>query len=287
MRVAVLGIGTMGAGMARSLLRTGIDVTVWNRNPERARPLADDGATVATDAAAAVAGADVVLTMLFDAPAVLEVGALIAASIGAGSVWIQSSTIGLDGTAQVERLAAEHGIRLLDAPVLGTKQPAEQGKLVVLASGDPGLRAGVRPVFDAIGAKTVWAGDSVGRGTALKLVCNAWIGSMTAAVAQSLALAGALGLPPQLFLDAIEGGQSDTPYAHLKGKSMLDGNFPAQFALDGVLKDIHLIRAAAEGAGVQANYITAVEATYQRASDLGHGSEDIAAVIAAFDAAAD
>jgi 3-hydroxyisobutyrate dehydrogenase len=280
-RVAVLGTGTMGIGMAHSLLRAGVEVTAWNRSTARAQPLAADGATVVEDARAAVEGADVVLTMLFDADAVLEVGAQIADVVG-DAVWIQSSTIGLGGTAQVAKLAAEHRIRLLDAPVLGTKQPAEQGKLVALASGDPALRELVAPALDAMTAKTVWAGDEIGQGTALKLVCNAWIGSMTAAVAQSLALAGGLGLDPNLFLEAIGGGQSDTPYAHLKGKTMLAGEFPAQFALDGVLKDVTLIRTAVEGAGLDATLITAVQAAYQKASDAGHGGEDIAAVYTAF-----
>lgn len=282
MRVALLGTGTMGIGMAHSLLRAGIEVSAWNRSAERARPLAADGATVTEDPRAAVAGADIVLTMLFDAPAVLEVGEQIVDAIGDGAVWVQASTIGLEGTASVAALATAHGVRLIDAPVLGTRQPAELGKLVILASGDPALRDLVQPAFDAMGAKTIWAGDEVGRGSALKLVCNAWIGSMTAAIAQSLTLAGALGLPPQLFLDAIEGGQSDTPYAHLKGKTMLDGEFPPQFALDGVLKDVGLIRTAAEGSGVAPELITAVQAMYQRASDRGHGGEDIAAVVRAF-----
>lgn len=282
MRVALLGTGTMGIGMAHSLMRAGIEVSAWNRSAERARPLAADGATVTEDPRAAVDGADIVLTMLFDAPAVLEVGEQIVSAIGSGAVWVQASTIGLEGTEKVAALTTAHGVRLVDAPVLGTRQPAELGKLVILASGDPTLRDLVQPAFDAMGAKTIWAGDEVGRGSALKLVCNAWIGSMTAAIAQSLTLAGALGLPPQLFLDAIEGGQSDTPYAHLKGRTMLDGDFPPQFALDGVLKDVGLIRTAVEGSAVAPELITAVQAMYQRASDRGHGGEDIAAVVRAF-----
>lgn len=282
MRVAVLGTGTMGIGMAHSLLRAGIEVSAWNRSVAKARPLAADGATVVEDVRSAVEGADIVLTMLFDAAAVLEVGERIADAVATDAVWIQSSTIGLDGTARVAKLAADHGLRLVDAPMLGTKQPAEQGKLVALASGDPALREPVAPALAAMTAKTVWAGDEVGRGTALKLVCNAWIGSITAAVAQSLALAGGLGLDPQLFLEAIGGGQSDTPYAQLKGATMLTGEFPAQFALDGLLKDVTLIRTAVEGAGLDATLITAVQSAYQKASDAGHGADDIAAVYTAF-----
>lgn len=208
MRVAVLGTGRMGAGMARSLLRAGLDVVVWNRSPERARPLAADGAVVVGSAREAVTGADVVVTMLFDADAVLEVVESAADACGAGTVWAQMSTIGLVGTERVAALADRAGLRVLDAPVLGTRQPAEQGALVVLASGDPALRPVVEPAFDAMGSRTLWAGDSLGAGSALKLACNAWVATVTAGVAQSLSLAGALHLDPQLFLDAIAGGQS-------------------------------------------------------------------------------
>lgn len=282
MRVAVLGTGVMGTGMAHSLLRDGMDVTVWNRSAERARPLGDDGATVATDAADAVAGADVVVTMLFDADAVLDVLGAVAGSLGPDTVVAQMSTIGLAGTERLRALTEQRSLRVLDAPVLGTRKPAEDGGLVVLASGDPALRPAAQPAFDAMGSKTLWAGDALGRGSALKLVCNAWVATVTAGIAQSLTLASALALDPQLFLDAIGGGQSDTPYAHLKGASMLASDFPAQFALDGLLKDLGLIRAAVEGSGVDPELVGALHDVYQRASDTGHGAEDIAAVVQAF-----
>ena len=282
MRVAVLGTGAMGVGMARSLLREGFEVSAWNRTAERARPLAADGATVAETAAAAVDGAELVVVMLFDANAVLDVLAEVADGIGPDAVVAQMSTIGLAGTREVARLAEQADLRVLDAPVLGTRGPAADGKLVVLASGDPALRPVAQPAFDAMGAKTVWAGDGLGRGSALKLACNAWIATITAGIAQSLTLAGALGLDPQLFLDAIAGGQSDTPYAAVKGGSMLAGQFPSQFALDGVLKDLGLIRAAVESAGVDPALASALHDVYQRASDAGHGGEDIAAVVSAF-----
>lgn len=282
MRVAVLGTGAMGAGMARSLLRAGHEVAVWNRTMDRARPLGDDGATVAGTARDAVASVDVVVTMLFDAAAVLEVLGQVSDVVAQDTVVAQMSTIGLAGTASVARLAADASLRVLDAPVLGTRQPAADGKLVVLASGDPGLRVLAQPVFDAVGARTVWAGDSLGRGSALKLAANAWIATVTAGVAQSLSLTQALGLDPQLFLDAIAGGQSDTPYAHVKGASMLAGHFPSQFALDGLLKDLGLIRSAVGSAGVDPAVADALLDVFQRASDAGHGGEDIAAVVSTF-----
>ncbi len=282
MRVAVLGTGAMGVGMARSLLRDGFGVTAWNRTPDRARLLAGDGATVADSARDAVAGADLVVTMLFDADAVLDVLDQVSGAVGPAAVVAQMSTIGLNGTRRLARLADRTGLRVLDAPVLGTRQPAADGRLVVLASGDPALRPAAQPAFDAMGAKTVWAGDGLGAGSALKLACNAWVATITAGIAQSLALAEALGLDPQLFLDAIAGGQSDTPYAALKGGSMLRGEFPSQFALDGVLKDLGLIRSAVESSGVDPALAGALHDVYRRASDAGHGGEDLAAVVSTF-----
>src|SRR5918993_326596 len=179
--VAVLGTGIMGSGMARSLLRAGHEVRVWNRTADRAKPLAEDGATVAADASEAVRGADVVLTMLFDADSVLQVVGAVVDQIGPDAVWLQTSTIGVDGAERAAAFAAEHGIAALDAPVLGTKAPAEQGTLTVLVSGDPALVDRVRPVLDAIGAKTVVAGDRFGQASALKLACNSFIAVVTAA----------------------------------------------------------------------------------------------------------
>ena len=127
--VAVLGTGIMGAAMARNLLAAGMEVRAWNRSREKAEPLADDGATVANSAAEAAEGADFVLTMLADADVIEEVvgdgGAL--SALADGGVWLQMSTVGGEGSERLANLAKEHGVAYVDAPVLGTKQPAEQG----------------------------------------------------------------------------------------------------------------------------------------------------------------
>ena len=280
--VAVLGTGTMGTGMARSLLRDGMTVRVWNRTAERAQPLAADGATVADSAAAACEGADAVLVMLFDTEAVRATLADAAPGLSADAVILQSSTVGTAGIAEIGRQAADAGWHLLDTPVLGTKQPAEQGSLVVLASGEPALRERAQPVFDAIGSRTVWAGDELGRASALKLACNSWVAALTAAAAQALVLARGAGLDPQLVLDALGNGPSDSPYLHVKGKSMIAGEFPPSFALDGVRKDLDLMAELAAGSGVGAPLLDSLRSIYGQASADGHGTDDIAAVISAF-----
>ncbi|UFN46125.1 NAD(P)-dependent oxidoreductase [Nocardioides okcheonensis] len=280
MRVTVLGTGTMGAGMARSLLRAGHEVTVWNRTASRAEPLAADGARVAADAADAVASAEAVVTILFDTVSVLEV--MTDVSLPQGCVLLQSATIGVDGTERVVALAGERGWLLVDAPVLGTKAPAEQGALVVLAAGEDAAVDAARPVTDAIGARVVRAGTRPGEAARLKLVCNAWVASLTAAVGQSVALAEALGLDPRLFLDAIEGGAVDTPYAHVKGAAMLAGDYPPSFAVDGVRKDLALIRDAARASSTDDRLLTAVLDLFEATSAAGRGADDMAAVRTAF-----
>lgn len=282
MRVTVLGTGAMGAGVAQSLLREGHDVTVWNRSRERAEPLAEHGATVADDAGSAVAEAEVVLLTLFDADAVVDVLEQAAGDAPTDAVWVQASTVGVEGSETVVQIAAKYGITLVEAMMLGTKTPAEQGKLTMLAAGPAATLDAIDPVLDAIGAKTVRAGERVGEGTALKLAANAWIASITAATGQSLAIARGLGIDPALFLQAIEGSASDSAYAHTKGTSMMAGEFPAQFALDGLRKDIGLITDAARANGVSTTLLDALGRVYADASAAGHGKDDIAAVSTAF-----
>ncbi len=282
MRVSVLGTGAMGAGVAGSLLRAGHEVTVWNRTRDRAEPLASQGATVASGPAEAVEHAEAVLLTLFDTDAVVDVLEQAAGDAPEDAVWVQASTIGTAGTDTIVQLAAKYGVTLVEAMMLGTKAPAEQGKLTLLAAGPSDVLDGLTPVFDAIAVKTVRAGDQVGQGTALKLAANAWIASITAATGQSLAIARSLGLDPGLFLEAIDGSASDSPYAHTKGESMIRGEFPAQFALDGLRKDIGLITDAARDAGVSTVLLDALGRVYADASAAGHGGDDIAAVGTAF-----
>lgn len=282
MRVVVLGTGAMGAGMAQSLLREGIDVVVWNRTPERAQRLADAGAEVASDPAAAVTGADVVVAILFDAAATLDVMTTALPAMPDHAVFVQCATVGIEGAAQAAAVAAEHGVAFLDCPVLGTKAPAEQGKLVMLASGDRSLLQRVQPAFDAMGTKTVWAGDEPGNGSRLKLACNAWIATLAAAIGQSFALAKSLGVDQQLILDAFDGSAAGSPYLQAKGKAILDSSFAPQFSVDGVRKDTGLIRDAIVASGLSTVLVDGVRAAFDAASEAGHGDEDMAAVYFGF-----
>ncbi len=282
MKITVLGTGIMGAGVAGSLLRAGHDVTVWNRDPAKAAPLAAAGATLAETPGEAVAQADVVLTVLFDADSVVDVMTAAVVSLPKTAIWVQLSTIGLAGTTRAAELAARHGVSFVDAPMLGTKTPADTGKLVLLVSGDPELIERLTPVFAAISLRSVDAGPTIGAASALKLAANAWVQSVTVAIGQSMALTKALGLDPQLFLDAIGGGATDTPYAQIKGAAIIANDYSPSFAIDGAIKDLGLIRAAARDVGVPDDVLAAVQAKFSTASAAGHGAEDMSAVYTAF-----
>jgi len=274
--VAVLGTGIMGLPMARNLRAAGLAVRAWNRTADKARPLADDGATVCDSPAEAVSGADFVVTMLADGPAAHEVVSSVADSVPAGAVWIQMGTVGLEWTSRLGALAEEHGLSFVDAPVLGTRQPAEQGKLVVLGSGPDDLREKCRPVFEAVGARTIWVGEA-GAATKLKLVSNAWVLALTNATAESIGLAETLGVDPALFLDAISGGALDVPYAHLKGGAMIKGEYPLAFPAKHAAKDARLVLDAA-GGGVDLGAVRAALAHLEAAVSAGHADEDMATI---------
>jgi 3-hydroxyisobutyrate dehydrogenase len=277
MRVAVLGTGIMGAPMARNLAAAGHEVTAWNRTAEKAEGI--EGVSAAGSVAEAVRGADAVITMLADADAVEAVAAEALEAMD-GAVLVQTSTIGPEATARLAERAAEAGVPFVDAPVLGTKGPAEEGKLIVLASGPEEVRERVQPLFDAIGAKTLWLGEA-GAGSRLKLVINTWLLALTEGLAEAIALAEALDVDPQTFLDAIDGGPIGAPYANLKGKLMIERDFPPSFPLELALKDARLALAAAEEHGLRLGALAAIAEQMERAVEAGHGKDDMAATIQA------
>ncbi|MEA2424489.1 MAG: 3-hydroxyisobutyrate dehydrogenase [Thermoleophilaceae bacterium] len=278
--IAVLGTGRMGAPIARNLLRAGFAVTVWNRTPRRAQALVDAGARLAVSPADAARSADVVLTMLADGDAVAHAmtgpdGAT--STLPSGSVWIQMATVGVEWTDRFAALARERGIEFVDAPVSGSDGPARDAQLVVLASGDSKVRNRVQPLFDVIGRHTLWVGPA-GGGTQLKLVLNNWLAAITEAMAETLALTGALGLERGLFLEAIAGGPLEAPYAATKGRAMLAGEFTPGFALHLALKDVRLARDAARDHGLQLPLADAVAGRWELAMPR-HADDDLASVI--------
>jgi 3-hydroxyisobutyrate dehydrogenase len=277
--VAVLGIGAMGHGMAASALRAGIPVIVWNRRMEATEGLAARGAQVATSAADAARRAAIVVTMVTDADAVISIardqGMLEA--LAPGAIWAQMSTIGVAGIDRVAALASAErpDVVLLDAPVSGSKDPAERGQLTIFASGPGEARARVAPLFGALGQRTIWVGET-GAGTRLKLVNNTWLAFANEAVAGSVALADRLGLTTRTVLDALGGAPLVSPWQAAKLQRIAEGEFSPQFALSLALKDVHLALQAAGDARLPVLACLADE--WQQAVDQGLGEQDLTVV---------
>jgi 3-hydroxyisobutyrate dehydrogenase len=277
LNVAVLGTGIMGAAMARNIAKAGHAVRVWNRTPAKAE---ETGLPVAASPAEAVRDADVVLTMLYDGAAVREVIEQAAPALRPGAAWIQSTTTALADVAELAAFGAEHGVIFFDAPVLGTRQPAEAGQLSVLAAGPEEGRAAVAPIFDAVGAKTVWTGTdpSAGSATRLKLVANSWVLAVTHGAAETMSLAKALAVDPEAFFALIAGGPLDLGYLHAKSALILEDKLtPASFAVDTAEKDARLIVEAGRDHGIRLDVAAAGADRFRRASERGHGDSDMAA----------
>jgi len=252
----------MGAPMARNLAASH-DVTVWNRTREKAQGL---GATVAETAAEAATEAEVIITMLADGPTVARV--MEDVIVRDDQIWWQASTIGLEW---LEKL----GGNFVDGPVMGTRKPAEDGALTILASGPGRDRLG--DVFAPVSAKVIDCGDEVGAGTRLKLVGNSWVLSLVEGLAETIALAEQLGVDPRDFLAMIDGGPMFAPYAKLKGEAMIERSFEPSFPLALAAKDAGLIAEAAPGLPLP----KLIRDQMLKATEAGHGEEDMAATFLA------
>jgi 3-hydroxyisobutyrate dehydrogenase len=276
--VAVIGAGIMGSAMARNLAAAGLLTRVWDRAASATGPLAAAGAVVAPSARDAVRDAGVVITMLPTADAVESVvfDGGVAEAFADGCVWAQMGTIGVEATRRIgDRLAAQRpGVMFVDAPVSGSKGPAEQGQLLILASGPAAAADVVRPVFGVLGRKTVWLG-AAGRGSVVKLVVNAYLSILIEGVAETMALADRLGIGHEQLAEVIEGGPLDAPLADAKFHKMDRGDYAAEFPLEWALKDVDLVIDAAGGQALP--LLAALSGQWHAAVAAGYGRQDISA----------
>ena len=278
-RVAVLGLGTMGAGMARSLLRAGLPVDVWNRTPERAADAAAQGAAAHADPADAVAGAGVVITMLADAAATrsvaLDQGML--AALRPGAIWAQMGTIGVAATEELAAAVADRrpDVGFVDATVSGSRAPAEAGELAILAAGPERLRAALEPAFGAVGQATRWLSEKPGAASRLKLVINTWLMFLIEGAAEVMALADAVGVDRSEVLNLLGTGRMSSAVAALKARKMDSGDDSPDFALEWAVKDIGLALDAAPGSTL--TVLDALRDRWQALVDQGLGGLDTSA----------
>lgn len=275
--IAVLGTGLMGAPIARNLRKRGFSVHAWNRTTAKAQALVADGVEAFDNPADAVHGADIIVTMLKDGPSVQWALQAAAPALREGAIWLQLGTVGSEAITALASLAEQHGLVFYDAPVQGTRQPAELAQLVILASGPAAQRETVQPVFDAIGKRTLWVAVQPGASSRLKLALNNWAFALTHGLAESLALAKGLGVDPALVVDVVTGGPMDSGYFQAKAAAILADNYATSFSITNAAKDARLVVDAAAQAGVRMDAAEGGLRRFERAVAAGLGDKDMAA----------
>jgi len=281
MKVAVLGLGIMGAGMARQLVAKKFDVTVWNRDAAKATALASAGARVATTPAMAAAGADVVLAMLANDDAsravwLAEHGAL--AAVRQGAVAVESSTLTVEWVRELAAAAKDRGINFLDAPVTGSKAQAESGALSFLVGGPIDVLDRVRPVLAGMGGNVYHLGP-IGSGAMMKLINNFLCGVQVASLAEAIAMAERAGLDARQAAAVLSAGSPGSPLVKIVAQRMLDRAYEPNFLIPLMAKDLHYARQAFARAGIELASADAARAHFIDAERAGMGQKDISAIV--------
>jgi 3-hydroxyisobutyrate dehydrogenase len=275
-RVGLLGVGLMGSAMAHRLLDQGIAVTAWDRDSEPIRALGGRGAQAADGPGEVVSEADVVITMLPTAAIVLDVVEPLLDDWPKRTIWLQMSSVGAAEADELTRVAEAHAVQIVDAPVSGSTQPAEQGQLTVLASGSDSARAGVEPVFDALASRVLWVGEA-GMGSRLKLAANHWMITTVAALAESMRLCEAMGLDQRHFAALLDGGPLGSPYAVQKLGEMQRHDYPTGFPVRLALKDLELVAEVEQSAQTAMPLLDVVRERFTAAS-REFADQDLAAI---------
>ena len=280
MRVGVIGLGTMGAPMARHLLAAGHTVTVHNRTRERELPLAELGAHRAGSSAEAAGPSSVVLTCVSDTPdleSVLFDQGGVMDGIAAGGVVVDCSTVSPTATAEMAAVLAERGVGMVDAPVSGGSEGAERGTLTIFVGGEPEHVEMARPVLDAFGSRITHLGPS-GAGQMAKAVNQVMIAGTYATVGEGIALAEAAGLPLPQLLEALGGGAAASWVLANRAGNMVSDSYPLGFKVSLHRKDVAIALAEAERLGVRADVSRLVLREEDELIDAGHGDEDVSAL---------
>lgn len=283
MNITVLGTGIMGGGIATVAASKGFSVTAWNRTVERAQALEGPGLKAESELAAAVSYADVIAIVVFDAASVMDVLERSYQAAPADAVWIQMSTIGTEGSGKVREFAEAHDLHLIETMMMGSKDQANSSQLILIGGGEQKLFEQAAPFLDAISKKLVHCGPQVGDGTAVKLACNLWLGCITAAACQSVKVLERQNVDPQLFLDVIAGGTSDSPYAHIKGGKAITKDYSPQFEVSALEKDLGLMKAVMDSVGFRNDLLSLVMDLYAQSDGNGHAHDDISAVATSFE----
>lgn len=284
-RIGFIGLGTMGKPMALNLLRKGYELTVYNRTPGKTADLVSAGAHVAVSPAEVAREVDVVITIVSNDAALLEVtlgdnGVL--AGGQPGLIVIDSSTVAPQTSRRVAEVLSDQGITFIDAPVAGSQPAAESGTLVFMAGGEPELLAEHADVFAAMGSRYVHMGPG-GSGAYAKLAHNLIVGVNTAALAEGFALAAKAGIDADKFLDIVQSGGAASRMAELKGRKIIEQRFEPQFALQLMLKDLLLAAKASGDFALPTPLLAAATTLYQIGYSEGNGHLDLSAVVRSYE----
>ena len=282
LRVGFLGLGTMGAPMAGNLARAGFPLTVWNRTPAKVEPLLRLGAKAGKSPAHVAAEVDVVITMVSQ-PADVEQVVLgpdgVVDGIKSGAVLADMSTVSPGTSRTLAGAVTTKHAEFLDAPVVGSKGPATDGTLVILAGGLPSTLERVRPVLQAMGKTIIHAG-SVGAGATLKLATNLMLAHLSAGFAEALLLVERAGLDPKRYLEVLEASTFRSPWYQTKGAGMIKREFAAHFALKHMHKDLRLITELGAEVDAALPVTEAIEALFAESESSGRGEVDYSAILA-------
>ncbi|XP_004969025.1 glyoxylate/succinic semialdehyde reductase 2, chloroplastic [Setaria italica] len=285
-KVGFLGLGIMGSPMASNLIKAGCDVTVWNRTKSKCDPLLSLGAKYEPSPAEVASSCDVTFAMLADPQSAAEVacGANGAAEgLAPGKGYVDVSTVDGATSKLIGERIISTGASFLEAPVSGSKKPAEDGLLIFLTAGDESLYKRVAPLLDVMGKSRFYLGD-VGNGAAMKLVVNMVMGSMMVSFSEGLLLSEKVGLDPNTLVEVISQGAISAPMFSLKGPSMVKAAYPTAFPLKHQQKDLRLALALAESVAQPIPTVAAANELYKAAKSLGFADHDFSAVIEALKA---
>ncbi|XVF26952.1 hypothetical protein REPUB_Repub14bG0064600 [Reevesia pubescens] len=285
-RVGFLGLGIMGSPMAQNLIKAGCDVTVWNRTKSRCDPLISLGAKYRSSPEEVAANCDVTFAMLSDPESAIDVacgknGAVSGMVPGKG--YVDVSTVDGATSKLINGHIKATGALFLEAPVSGSKKPAEDGQLIFLTAGDRSLYDSVAPLLDIMGKSRFYLGE-VGNGAAMKLVVNMIMGSMMASFSEGLLLSKKVGLDPSVLVEVVSQGAISAPMYSLKGPSMVKSNYPTAFPLKHQQKDLRLALGLAESVSQSTPIAAAANELYKVAKSYGLSDEDFSAVIEALKA---
>lgn len=280
-----LGLGIMGRAMAINLIKAGYQLTVWNRSPEKCTELVEMGASRAVTPAEVAAEADVTFCMVSDPAASSDIcfgehGVL--TTIGSGRGFIDVSTVGPDHSTKVYQAVRDRGGRYLEAPVSGSKKPAEDGALVFLCAGDQSLYTESEPALRVMGRKSYYF-DEIGQGAKMKLLINMIMGTMMVAFSEGLTLGKKSGLQQDIILDVLQQGAIDTPMFRMKGKQMCNGDFSVAFPLKHMQKDMRLALQLADTLHQPLFSAAAANNCFLKSMLTGDGDLDFSAVLKAVD----